>query len=179
MGYKMKKISRKFTCSMLVILMVIKYFLYTTSVPNIVMTIFGLVLTFFHYQIFKYLISDIKVRFGKFILFSVIFTNIFTTIINASAYFSDLASVSITFMVVVILSKLFFTFSCFIILNECFERNKKKYLPVSIGYLFLSLLSFIEILTHIEAVVELIIMLYYCSISKQGKKDDKITNTQK
>ncbi|WP_068268577.1 hypothetical protein [Caviibacter abscessus] len=175
----MKKINKKLTCLMLIILMIIKYLLHTTSIPNIMMTTFGLLVTFFHYHIFKHLIADVNVKWRKFILSSVIITNLFTTVINASAYFNDLVLFSFTFMTMVILAKLVFTISCLMLVNECFEKDNKKYLPVSIGFLFLSLLSFVEILLNIEAIVELVILFYYLYISKQGKENDKTDNIQK
>lgn len=166
----MNKIKKIETFLLLIIFMIAKYMLHRTQVANIVMTLFGIALTYIHFSFFDYLMDDLKIGTKKYILISVVLTNIITTIINASAYFSDLVIFSKTFMIIVILAKILFLISCFKLLNRSFNEENVKYIPITIGLLILAFLSFVEILLNIEAIIELIIVIYYMYISKIKKK---------
>ena len=165
----MNKIKKRETFLLLLIFIILKYMLHRTQVANIVMTLFGISLTYIHFNFFKYLMDDLKIIKKRYVLISVILTNIITTIINASAYFSDLVIFSRIFMVIVILSKILFLISCFKLINKSFNDENIKYIPITIGLLILAFLSFFEILLNIEAIIELIILIYYIYISIKNR----------
>lgn len=169
----MKKFKNEISVLGLVILLIFKYFMNSYRMPNLFITIVGIVLTTLYFIYFNEIYTSLNMKYKNVCLGILVFSMLITWSINASPYISDLVTINGFFMLLVTISKWLYIFSNLYFLNEAYTL--KKYRILSIIFVIVAYLNIFESLINIEAILEIVAITINYGLGKYGR----IINLQK